>query len=297
MTPPPIEEYLARLERALRTRGIEPARMVDEAREHLVDAIELRRQRGLSLEDAVQEAIDSFGAPEIVAAHVILEEDSPMNRLAAALDGMWQRKWWIIAPTLATALVTAALTPHLLPTRYRSESTILVVSSRAPADDARAVDPALARFQQISQTILSRSHLERIISDFKLYETDRETAPLGDIVLRMRRDISVNLLTSAADGRNAFSVSFVSPDPKLAQSITARLASLFIEENLRESRTTPDRDSRQTGEQYRIVDPARLPEQPDGPSRLGFSAAGTLAGFGLGLAAVGVRSRFKRRSA
>jgi hypothetical protein len=56
---------------------------------------------------------------------------------------------------------------------------------------------------------------------------------MGDVVLRMQGDIGVNLLSSE-DDLGAFNVSFVSSDPRTAMRITERLASLFVEENLRD---------------------------------------------------------------
>jgi uncharacterized protein involved in exopolysaccharide biosynthesis len=283
VTPGPLDAYLSRLARELRQRGLEDRRIVAEAREHLIDAIEDGRQRGLSVDEAEREAFERFGAPEIVAAHVVPEREHMMNRFAAVVDTMWNRKWWILAPTVLTAVMTSVMSYYFLPTRYRSESSIRIVPS-VPVGDVRqtAIDRSPARFLQISQSILSRTHLERIIRDFELYQVEQERAPFSDVVLQMQRDISLNLLTSDHAHDNdvvGFSVSFVSADPKMAMKITERLASIFIDEA-----------------QFRIIDAARLPERPLGPSRLGVNVAGTFAGLGLGLAFVGVRSRSKHRS-
>jgi uncharacterized protein involved in exopolysaccharide biosynthesis len=51
-----------------------------------------------------------------------------------------------------------------------------------------------------------------------------------------------------------------------------------------------DVELRQIGEQYRILDRARLPEQPDGPNRAGIVVLGTLVGLTIGLALVVLRS-------
>ena len=106
MTLGQVDAYVIRLERELRKRGIEDTRIIEEAREHLVDAVEDGRQRGLSVADAEREAFERFGAPETVAAHVVPERDRMMNRFAAVLDTVWHRKWWILAPTVLTAVVT-----------------------------------------------------------------------------------------------------------------------------------------------------------------------------------------------
>ncbi len=363
MTPGPVEDYLARLERALRHRRLDDRRIVAEVREHLADAIADARQRGLSDEDAERVAFDRLGAPETIAAHAFTEGNRTMIRLAAALETMWRRKWWILGPTVVTAVVTSVMSYYLLPTRYRSESVIHIVAPRVPEpyEQPTATDRSGARFRQISQIILTRPRLERIISEFGLYEVPQGSAPVGDVVLRMQRDIGVNLLSSE-DDLGAFNVSFVSSDPRTAMRITERLASLFVEENLRdretqvestsdfidsqiaelrgriiayeatletlransagrplsqadllpyevlqerykallvsgeESRIAAYRERRQVGAQFRIIEAARVPERPVGPSRLGVNLAGTFAGFGLGLVSLSVRGRPKNSS-
>jgi hypothetical protein len=81
MTSPQLEEYLSRLERELRRRGLADARILDEARGHLVDAIEHALQNGLARDAAEREAFARFGAPEIVAAHFAAERHRARNRL------------------------------------------------------------------------------------------------------------------------------------------------------------------------------------------------------------------------
>jgi uncharacterized protein involved in exopolysaccharide biosynthesis len=239
MTPSPLDDYLNRLERELRERGVEDARIVEEAREHLVDAVEDGRQRGLSVGDAARDAVERFGAPEIVAAHVTSEKDRTMNRFAAVLDTVWHRKWWILAPTVLTAVLTSVVSYYFLPTRYRSESSILI--TRVPTDNVRPTDTgrSRARFQEISASVLSRTRLEMIISEFRLYQAEQDSASRDELVQQMRRDIGVNVLTSDSqnDEVSGVNVSFVSSEPELAMKITERLASLIIEENVRQSDT------------------------------------------------------------
>jgi len=69
MTSAALKAYVSRLERELRKRGLQDRRIVDEAREHLFDAVEDGLQRGLSVEAAESEALVRFGPPEMVAAH------------------------------------------------------------------------------------------------------------------------------------------------------------------------------------------------------------------------------------
>jgi|SoiMethySBSTD1v2_1073268.scaffolds.fasta_scaffold00594_18 uncharacterized protein involved in exopolysaccharide biosynthesis len=364
MTRRPIDDYLERLERELQQRGVEDARILAEAREHLLDAVEDGRQRGLSVDDAEHEALQRFGAPETVAAHVLPERDRTMNGFAAAFDTVWRRKWWILAPTVLTAVLTSVLSYYFLPTRYRSESLVRV--SHVSADSARPTDAerSRARFREISEIVLSRTRLERIIKEFNLYQADQTPGLLDDLVQQIRRDIRIEW--RAADhseeaGVGSFNVSFVSADPILALKITQRLMGEIIDANVSESarqaladttlgfidsqidetrrriiayektletlrsqnggrplsradllpyevlqegykalllkgeqaRITQSLERRTTGEQFRVIDPPGLPVRPLGPSRLAVNVAGALAGLGLGLVFVGVRSRSK----
>ena len=119
-----------------------------------------------------------------------------MNRFAAILDTVGERKWWILVPTVLTAVVTSVASYYFLPTRYRSESLMRV--SSVSADSVRPTDTerSRARFQEISQSVLSRTRLERIINEFNLYEAERTREPLDELVQQMRRDINIELLAS-----------------------------------------------------------------------------------------------------
>src|SRR5690349_18171936 len=114
---------------------------------------------------------------------------------------------------------------------YRSETLIMLVPQRIPDDYVKS--PVTTniedRLRTLSEQILSRSRLERVISDFKLYPDLRARGIMEDVVQRMRRDVHVKV-----DGKESFRVDYVSTDPKTAQKVTERLASWVIEENLRD---------------------------------------------------------------
>ena len=234
MTPGSVDDYLTRLERALRQRGGEDARIIDEAREHLVDAMEDARQRGLSVDDAVREAFERFGAPEVVAAHAVPDGELVMRRIVSVVGTVWHRRWWILAPTVLTALMTSVASYYFLPPRYRSEATIQIVSARVTAEYVRptVTDTAGTRFEQTRQNVLSQTRLERIIRDLGLYKGELERAAVSDVIGMMRGDITIDPLTSdpQRDDVAGFSVSFEAADPKVAQRVTQRLSSLVIEE-------------------------------------------------------------------
>jgi uncharacterized protein involved in exopolysaccharide biosynthesis len=344
-----VNDYIARLDQQLRQRGIVDPRILAEAREHLIDAVDDARHRGLSLEDAEHEALERFGAPEIVAAHILEERDRMKTGLMGAFATLWQRKWWMLVPTMLAAVVTAAAAYYFLPNRYRAESKILVLAPRVSSEYATASVDA-DRFKEITNTLLSTTRLEAMITELDLYREDRKNGRVAQAIERMRRDIDVTILTP-----QLFSVSYVSPEPRTAVKVTEALVSLLIDSNVNrrvvEVQSTSDfiesqiqevreqiiaqekmletlrRESggrplsqaylipyetlketyksllvkqqqatlaanverRQFGEQFRVLDLPRIPEQPDGPNRVGVTLLGTLVGLGLGLALVMLR--------
>jgi uncharacterized protein involved in exopolysaccharide biosynthesis len=58
-----------------------------------------------------------------------------------------------------------------------------------------------------------------------------------------------------------------------------------------EARSVESLERSGAGFQFRVTEPARLPEHPEGPSKLGVNTVGTLAGFGLGFLLVVMRGR------
>ncbi len=142
-----------------------------------------------------------------------------------------RRRIWVLVVPIAVVSAATALAGRRLPDRYRAETLILVVPQRVPENYVKATVTAHIedRLPSISQQILSRTRLERIIQDFNLYAEERKTGILEDIVDRMRNDINVDVVKG-----DAFRVRYVGRDPRTVVKVTDRLSSLFIEENLRD---------------------------------------------------------------
>lgn len=149
-----------------------------------------------------------------------------------------RRKWLIVVPALLIATAAAAVIKNL-PNLYRSESLILVVPQRVPESYVRSTVTTRIedRLQAISQQILSRTRLEQIVGDFNLYPRERARQELmEDIVERMRsEDIRIDIVKG-----DAFRVSYAADDPRIAMRVTERLASLFIDESLRDREILAD---------------------------------------------------------
>jgi len=142
-----------------------------------------------------------------------------------------QRIWCILLP-LAIVSAGTAVWVRTLPNRYRSESAIMVVPQRVPESYVRStVTTRLEdRLQSIQQQILTRTKLEHIITEFNLYEKERKTEIMEDIVQRMRLyDIDTQVMRG-----DAFRIGYQGEDPRTVQRVTENLASLFINVNMEE---------------------------------------------------------------
>jgi uncharacterized protein involved in exopolysaccharide biosynthesis len=148
------------------------------------------------------------------------------------------RRGWPVALVGLGALVGLWVSYSQVPL-YRSSSTILVVPARFP----RSVVPTVttpdlsSRLTYMSQMVLSRTHLERIIQEFDLYRRERAVWPMEEVVEEFRRNVSLNVNPNpdGQSGRTAsFTVSYRSTDPRTAMRVTERFASLMVQMNVEE---------------------------------------------------------------
>ena len=156
---------------------------------------------------------------------------------------VWRRKWLLLVPLVigAAAMVVYART---LPNIYQSQALIQVVPQRIPESVVRptVTGQLNTRLTAIAQQILSRARLESLIVELNLYPEVRKAGTMQDAVERMPRDVIGPTVVSAgsrAGGQRqpqsaAFVVGFSAENPRTAMRVAERLASMFIEENLRQ---------------------------------------------------------------
>jgi polysaccharide chain length determinant protein (PEP-CTERM system associated) len=142
----------------------------------------------------------------------------------------WRRKWLILIPAVLISAGVVVWTYNLVD-QYRSEAIILVVPPRVPEEYVRPTVTSRVedRLQSLRQQIVSRTRLERIILDFDLYADERRTGIMEDIVDNMRDAIGIDPIRG-----DAFRVSFTNEDPRMAMRVAERLATLIIDESLRD---------------------------------------------------------------
>lgn len=145
------------------------------------------------------------------------------------LDIVRRKKWLVVFSFLGilfAGIVYCVVTPEL----YKSSTTILVVPQRVPESYVHStvtvrIEDRLATLQQ---QVMSRTRLMTIADELGLFKEERKAmAPEAVVALIQGRiDIQVR-------GNDGFTLSFLHEDRQTAMLVASRLASLFIDENLK----------------------------------------------------------------
>jgi polysaccharide chain length determinant protein (PEP-CTERM system associated) len=120
--------------------------------------------------------------------------------------------------------------------RYKSGTLILVEEPTMPKNYVvpNVNDDLQGRLQSISQQILSRTRLLVIIDNLNIYNgKGQQKLTPDDKVERMRKDIDIELVRDHDQSISAFKIEFSASNPYVAQQVTSKLTSLFIDENLK----------------------------------------------------------------
>jgi polysaccharide chain length determinant protein (PEP-CTERM system associated) len=165
------------------------------------------------------------------------ETNNPQNLLNIHdyLEVGLRRKWYIIVPLVVSIMVSFGVYKYL-PKVYRATTLILVQPQSVPENYVRPTitDSVINRLNTIGQEIMSRTRLEKVIQEFNLYRDIRKKVPMEEVVERMRKAIEVKVEEEKKERtRNFFTISFEGENPTIVMMVTNKLASLFIEENLK----------------------------------------------------------------
>ena len=139
-----------------------------------------------------------------------------------------KRMWFVLVPWAIIAAGTAGFA-RLLPDLYRSQARIQYTPASVTEVSARQVN-LQDRLRATQEFILSRTRLERLIVEFKLYQEEQKTQVMEEIVSAMRRDISATPLRG-----DVLLVQYVGRNPVTVMKVTERLASYFIDESQKDS--------------------------------------------------------------
>lgn len=170
------------------------------------------------------------------------EESSSGNpglSLPSIIRTVWKRKICILSVGILLSAGAVAIVRQL-PAVYVAESLILVDSQKIPEKfvSATVATELEDRIAAIRQQILSSGELKKIISDFDLYQKERKTLFEEEILELMRKDVTIELVTSGAAAANtrrpgAFRIGYQGPDPRVVARVANRLTDLYVEQNLK----------------------------------------------------------------
>jgi succinoglycan biosynthesis transport protein ExoP len=147
-----------------------------------------------------------------------------------------RRKWLALAIIFACVGGGGVLC-LVWPQSYRSSTLILVESQKIPEDYVKAlIGPTIEeRLSSLQQQVMSRALLNQVIQEFDLYPDAVRRDGNEAVIERLRKDIRVvtGMTRSQRGSVDGFEISFAHQNPQLAMKVTAKLASQFIDENLR----------------------------------------------------------------
>jgi uncharacterized protein involved in exopolysaccharide biosynthesis len=279
------------------------------------------------------------------------------------LAHLWRQKWLIVATAALTLAITAVWSQYFLPVRYMAETTVIAVQPRVLVFDDNETQSIDLLLKTVSEEALSRTRLEAIIEKLNLYERERTSQHMEDVIEQMRRqDINITIVRddSALSGVGRIHLSYASADPRSAMRVADQLTASLVQETSRyremgammklqfveaqieelrvkvaasqqkvesqrrkggsvaqadvieyqvrqdalrdlflkqhELTVTANAVRRQVGEQFKIIEAAKLPTQPITPDRTSVNTAGGVAGLMIGLIIATVGSFRRARS-
>ena len=163
------------------------------------------------------------------------EDTGPSNYVPVLL----KYKWMALAAALFL-LVLTVLIVVLLPPVYRSAGKVLVETQQIPTDLVRSTVTSAAseRIEVIRQRVMTRDRLLSVMEKYTFFELE-DNSPME--ISRKLDDVREAINIEVIDGvtRNqrgpvntiAFSVSFDSTNPFVAQAVANDLVTLFLSEN------------------------------------------------------------------
>ncbi len=145
----------------------------------------------------------------------------------------WQKRFHILVPFICSLMI-AIVSVYLLPKIYEAKTLILVEPQRVPGEFVRNIVPQdiRSRIGTISQQILSRSNLEKVIDELQLFsEPQHQKLYMEDKLEALRDRISIKV-SKAPGGADAFSIIYRGAVPETVMQVANTLSTLFIEGSL-----------------------------------------------------------------
>jgi polysaccharide chain length determinant protein (PEP-CTERM system associated) len=148
-----------------------------------------------------------------------------------------RRRWFLVIPFCISMLIGIYLA-LFLPKSYEASTLILIEVQRVPTDYVRSIvsSDIDSRINTISQQILSRTNLEKVIKRYNLFSDEKDGKMLLiDKVEMMRKKINIDVTRGVrgSSGPDSFSITYRGKSPEDVMNVVNTLASHFIDENLK----------------------------------------------------------------
>ena len=144
------------------------------------------------------------------------------------------RRKWIIISCILFGLVSGGWGAWFKKDIYRSNTVILVEQQKIPEKYVPSVigGSAAERVSTITQQVLSRSNLQKVIDEFQLSSDTIKRQGYEPVIEGLRENVKIE--TKGSGGRlESLTISFAHEDPMVAMRVTSKLASQYIEGNIK----------------------------------------------------------------
>jgi polysaccharide chain length determinant protein (PEP-CTERM system associated) len=150
------------------------------------------------------------------------------------LDLVRRRKLWIILLTLGISLCIGVVALRL-PSIYRAETVIQVDPQKVPDSVVpTSVSGTVAdRLSTIRQQVMSPTQLGLLAKEMDLYPEMRGKGTEQELVSRMQKSTTIEVADSGGQRLSSFRIAYTDTDRHQVARVANRLASLFIERNLK----------------------------------------------------------------
>jgi polysaccharide chain length determinant protein (PEP-CTERM system associated) len=168
-----------------------------------------------------------------------MKEKDEAFKIDRYLNLVFKRRWFIIIP-FCLAMILGIYLAIALPRVYEASTLILIKPQQVPQDYVQSAIVAAnieSRIMTMSQKILSRANIQKIIDQFNLYvNPDQADMLIEEKIADLRKRVLIELQIPEDARREAdvFSISFQWSEPQKVAAIANNLAALFINEDLKE---------------------------------------------------------------
>ena len=164
--------------------------------------------------------------------------DEPLSVTVREYWAIIVRRRLLVIGSIIAGLLIAGLLCLVLPKSYRSSTLILIENAKIPEEYVKGLVGASVeeRLTMLQQQVLSRTLLSQIIEEFNLYGGKVGSSGMDSVIEGLRKEIKVDTVgtvTNRGKSVEAFTISFAHENPMTAMKVTAKLASQYIEENLK----------------------------------------------------------------